>query len=158
MRKLLSSGLVIVAGVVCSPAPVSPFQTHSAPTSDFRNDPRLTAIRSFFERTDCPAKNYAHIFLEAADDYNLDWRLLPSLSFVESTGGKAAHNNNLFGWDSGRASFSTPTAGIYAVGYQLAHAGTYRHKNLDTLLAAYNPVDDYPRKVKAIMRQIAPHQ
>jgi hypothetical protein len=158
MRKLLSSGLAIVAGVVCSPAPVSPFQTHKAPTSDFRQDPRLAAIRSFFEKTDCPAKEYSQVFVEAADDYALDWRLLPSISFVESTGGKMARNNNIFGWDSGRADFTTPAAGIHTVGYQLAHAAVYRHKDLDTLLATYNPVADYPRRVKAIMRRISAHE
>ena len=52
--------------------------------------------------------------------YALDWRLLPSLSFVESSGGKAARNNNLFGWDSGRAAFSSAAAGIRAVASSLS--------------------------------------
>jgi hypothetical protein len=158
MRKFLSGGLVIMAGVVCSPSPVSPIQIHKAPHSDLQQDSRFHKIREFFNRMDCPAEQYSAVFVEAADDYNLDWRLLPSLSFVESTGGKAAPNNNLFGWDSGRASFPSPIASIHTVGYQLTHSPAYRHKNLDQVLATYNPVGDYPQKVKAVMRQISPHQ
>jgi len=158
MLKVLSGGLAIVAGVVCSQAPVSSLQTHQAPVCDYRNDPRMHAIRNFFEKMDCPAKAFSHVFVEAADDYALDWRLLPSIAFVESTGGKAARHNNFFGWDSGRASFPSPAAAIHTVGYQLAHAECYKRKNLDALLATYNPVAEYPRKVKAIMVQIAPRQ
>jgi hypothetical protein len=158
MLKLLSSGLAIVAGMVCSSAPISPFQTQRTPSSDYRNDPRLHAIQSFFAKTDCPVKEFSHVFLEAADAYALDWRLLPSICFVESTGGKAARHNNYFGWDSGRAKFPSPSAAIHTVGYQLAHNICYRRKNLDQVLEIYNPVGNYPERVKAIMRQIAPRE
>ncbi len=96
----------------------------------------------------------AEVFLEAADAYELDWRLLPSLSFVETTGGKAARNNNWFGWDSGRTKFTSAAAGIHAVGYSLANAGAYRGKSLDGLLATYNPRPEYVKAVKAVMRTI----
>jgi len=29
-----------------------------------------------------PGREYSQAFLDAADDYQLDWRLLPSISFV----------------------------------------------------------------------------
>ena len=154
MRKLLSSGLVLFAGVV-SPVALSPMQCPKTETPDYRSDPRSAALSRFFAKTDCPAKELAHIFIEAADHYKLDWRLLPSISFIESTGGKVAHNNNMFGWDSGRAHFSTPSAGIHAVGYSLSHASQYRRKSLDQVLATYNPNADYAQKVKSVMRQIA---
>ena len=64
---------------------------------------RLARLQAFFGKSDCPAKAYSDEFLTTADRYDLDWRLLPSISYVESTGGKSARNNNLFGWDSGRA-------------------------------------------------------
>lgn len=157
MRKLISSGLVVFAGVV-SPIAVSPRQAPRTEAPDYRKDPRFHVLRKFFALGDCPAKEYSHVFLEAADIYHLDWRLLPSLSYIESTGGKAARNNNIFGWDSGRAHFPTPTAGIHAVGYLLSHASQYRRKNLDQLLATYNPDIDYAQKVKSVMRRIAPVQ
>jgi hypothetical protein len=129
-----------------------------APAPDYRNDPRLETLRAFFRNAECPAEAYAAAFLETADYNELDWRLLPSLSFVESTGGKSARNNNLFGWDSGRAQFPSPVAGIHAVGYRLSHSDLYKDKELDKLLATYNPNVEYGRKVKSVMRRIAPSE
>jgi flagellum-specific peptidoglycan hydrolase FlgJ len=93
--------------------------------------------------------------VEAADRYDLDWRLLPSISYVESTGGKSAPNNNLFGWDSGRAQFASPAASIHEVGYQLSHSALYRDKDTDGILATYNSDAEYAAKVKLVMRSIA---
>jgi len=131
-------------------------QGSAEPVADYRGDPRLERLKSFFHKLDCPAQEYAYAFLEAADRYALDWRLLPSLSYIESSGGKAARNNNFFGWDSGRAQFSTPSAGIHEVGYRLAYSALYKDKDLDTLLATYNPVPEYAQRVKSVMRRIAP--
>jgi hypothetical protein len=142
------------AGVV-SPVAISHRQANHVPPSDYRKDSRFEALRKFFVKGECPAQEYSAAFLEAADRYELDWRLLPSLSYVESTGGKQARNNNLFGWDSGRAQFSSPTEGIHQVGYRLAYSALYRDKDLDEVLATYNPSAEYAQKVKFIMRQIA---
>ena len=141
-------------GVVSVPVPVSP---RTAPTSlerEYGSDARLTPLREFFTRTDCPAARYAVDFLMVADEFALDWRLLPSLSFVESTGGKASHYNNMFGWDSGRAHFSSPVVAIRYVGSQLAQSVLYRSKSLDEILATYNPGREYALKVKSVMRRI----
>jgi len=155
MRKFLS-GSIFLLGVVSLPVAMSPIQSKATPIPDYRNDPRLKSLRNFFHQGECPAERLAEVFLEAADAYELDWRLLPSLSFVETTGGKAARNNNLFGWDSGRKKFTSPAAGIHAVGYNLANSDAYRGKKLDGLLATYNPSPDYVRTVKSVMRSIAP--
>jgi hypothetical protein len=154
MRKLLSGGLVIF-GVAVIPAPLSPRPSQEAPKHEYRSDSRLAPLRQFFDRCTCPAAEYAVEFLAVADEYALDWRLLPSLSYIESTGGKASVNNNLFGWDSGRAHFSSPTASIRSVGSHLAHSALYRSKSLDEILAIYNPHEDYAQRVKSVMRRIA---
>jgi len=154
MRKLLYGGLILVAGMVGDPSPVIP----QVFVANYQNDPRLAALIDFFQKSDCPAQHYSHVFLQAADDYNLDWRLLPSISFVESTGGKSARNNNLFGWDSGNARFSTPSAGIHTVGFKLANSRRYKDKELDEILATYNPNEGYTQKVKSVMRRIAPSE
>src|SRR5215472_10913618 len=149
MIRLVTGGLAVFAGVVSLNAP-------KTPTPDYSSDSRLTALRAFFQKGACPAVQYAHDFIEAADRYALDWRLLPSISYVESTGGKSARNNNLFGWDSGKAQFSSPAAGIHEVGYRLATSALYRDKDLDGVLTTYNPDASYAEKVKSVMRQIAP--
>jgi len=156
MIKLITGGMFVV-GMVSLPVSFSPHQA-PAPPPDYRNDPRLETLRNFFRVGDCPAAEYAAAFLEAADYNELDWRLLPSLSYVESTGGKAARHNNIFGWDSGRARFRSPIAGIHAVGYRLSHSDLYKDKKLDKLLATFNPDVEYGRKVKSVMRRIAPSE
>jgi hypothetical protein len=156
MFRFFSSGLAVFAGMVSIPIAVAPQRLPATPPADHREDPRSNALKTFFTKQDCPAQHYIDKFLDAADRYELDWRLLPSLAYVESTGGKAAHNNNLFGWDSGRAQFPSPTAAIHEVGYRLTHSALYKDKDLDGVLATYNPGVDYARKVKAIMQQIAP--
>jgi hypothetical protein len=152
MRMLLPSGFVVVAGMLAPPLAVAPH------TQERSVDYRFEVLTSFFQKAACPAERYAQAFLDAADLYDLDWRLLPSLSYVESTGGKAAKNNNFFGWDSGKAEFDSPAAGIHEVGYRLANSSLYKDKELDDILATYNSSADYGRKVKFVMRQIAPEQ
>jgi len=154
MLRMMTSGMFVM-GLVAGPVVMSPRQA-PAPAPDYRNDPRLETLRGFFRGAECPAEQYSEAFLESADRNELDWRLLPSLSYVETTGGKAARNNNLFGWDSGRAQFASPEAGIHAVGYRLSHSALYKDKSLDALLTTYNPNIAYGRKVKSVMRRIAP--
>ena len=86
MRKLLSGGLAMFAGIVSLPAPGSIHGEQRAPVADHR----LQRLQAFFGKADCPAKKYSTDFLVEADELSLDWRLLPSISYVESTGGKSA--------------------------------------------------------------------
>lgn len=154
MRKLLTGGLVF-AGIVTLPCSISNEQTLRVPVPDYSHDARLKTLQKFFHKAGCPAQEYSQEFIEAADVYALDWRLLPSISFIESTGGKAARNNNMFGWDSGRAEFESPIAGIHEVGYRLSHSDLYRNKDVDGILATYNPDQEYAQRVKFVMRQIS---
>jgi hypothetical protein len=160
MRKLFSNGLAVFAGVVAMPVPGTHADSAKPAAAEHRNepvkDPRLAFLRTFFAQGNCPAVELSPIFLEAADMYALDWRLLPSLSFVETSGGKAARNNNIFGWDSGRAAFSSAAAGIRAVASSLAQSALYRHKDVDGILKTYNGSAGYARRVKDVMRRIAP--
>jgi hypothetical protein len=155
MRRLLSSGLMVLAGAA-GPGALSPHQAVRAYMAGPSIDPRQETLQRFFRNCDCPAEAYTVEFLAAADAYNLDWRLLPSISFLESTGGKTTRHNNLFGWDQGRARFASPADGIYEVGYRLANSETYRDRSLDTVLTIYNPVGQYAQQVKSVMRRISP--
>src|ERR1019366_8018383 len=156
MLRMMTNGMFVM-GLVTAPVVLSPRQA-PAPAPDYRTDPRLETLRTFFRNAASPAVEYAAAFLEAADYNELDWRLLPSLSYVETTGGKSARHNNLFGWDSGHAEFASPVAGIHAVGYRLSHSDLYKDKKLDKLLSTYNPNAEYGRKVKSVMQRIAPSE
>jgi hypothetical protein len=126
------------------------------PAPEHHGDPRLDSLQRFFAKGECPVGDLSQEFLAAADDHDLDWRLLPSISFIESTGGKAARGNNIFGWDNGLARFASVRAGIHVVAYRLATSELYRDKDLDGILMTYNPGADYAGKVKSVMRHIAP--
>lgn len=147
--------MVIVAGLIAVPAVVSHGQevngekTHAA-------DPRLLRLQRFFAVRDCPLREVAADFLAAADLNALDWRLLPSISIIESSGGKDYHNNNVFGWDTPLQSFGSVREGIHYVAAQLARSDLYKNKSLDGKLRTYNPNPAYPHKVKAVMRALGP--
>lgn len=118
-------------------------------------DPRIQKLERFFRANRSPIGDLAYDFLIAADENGLDWRLLPSLSMVESGGGKVKPNNNVFGWDNGRQGFSSVEDGIRRVAERLAFSNFYRGKKLDDLLRTYNPArPDYPQRVKSVMQTI----
>jgi len=156
MRKILSSGLVF-AGMLSTPVAVRNAETPD-PASEYRNDPRLESLNKFFQEGDCPAQDFSADFLRVADENNLDWRLLPSISIVESGGGRDARNNNLFGWDGGRAIYVSIRAGIHEVAARLGNSKLYRDKGVDEILRTYNPNTHYPGVVKSVMRRISPSE
>lgn len=118
-------------------------------------DPRLPILQNFFAARHCPIRDLASEFLKAADNNGLDWRLLPSISFVESGGGKVQRNNNIFGWNSGRHRFASIREAIYATAAKLAHSKLYVNKDTDHILWTYNPIPRYGERVKNVMRSIA---
>ena len=93
--------ILLVAGLMVLPSSVS-FRQQNATASINAGDPRLRRLEEFFAKRDCPLRAAAADFLIAADQNALDWRLLPSISMVESSGGKDYRNNNVFGWNSCR--------------------------------------------------------
>ncbi|MDQ2950454.1 MAG: hypothetical protein M3Y27_31695, partial [Acidobacteriota bacterium] len=84
------------------PTPVLP--NPNTPVS-LNPDPRTVRLIKFFSHLHCPVLNLAPDFIHEADVNHLDWRLLPSISVIESGGGKAYKNNNIFGWNKGEQLF-----------------------------------------------------
>jgi len=142
--------VLLFAGLLAVPVGVSVSQG-AARVMVNEHDPRLERLEQFFAQRDCPLRNAAAEFLIAADENGLDWRLLPSLAIIESSGGKDYTNNNVFGWGSCRESFDSVVAGIHFVADRLANSKTYKDKGLNEKLRTYNPVPDYAAKVKAVM-------
>lgn len=146
--------LLLVAGLLAAPAAVS-VQQYKPTAPVKQRDPRLSLLEKFFGDRSSPLRDSARDFLIAADQNHLDWRLLPSISIIESSGGKASSGNNVFGWGSAKAKFPSVRAGIHYVAAQLGRSKTYKGKNLDGKLQTYNPVPFYPQRVKAVMRAIS---
>jgi len=145
--------VVLLVGLVGLRTAVNPGQ--QVTVSPYHNDPRLAALKGFFQALDSPAADFAEEFLVAADHEGLDWRLLPSIAILESGGGKEFSNNNILGWDSCRQSFPSVRAGIHIVAARLARSTFYRDKDLAAKLAAYNPNAEYPLHVKWLMARLA---
>ncbi len=140
--------IVVFAGLLAVPASTALEPPHLAAKPDSRE----VRIRHFFEDKGCPLSKMAHDFVREADRNALDWRLLPSISFVESSGGKYYQNNNVFGWNSNRTHFKSVRSGLHLVASVLGTSALYRDKELDDLLRTYNPRPEYVGRVKSIMR------
>jgi len=158
--KLFQSGLVIVAGFLGAAAAAGHADidiTKAHPKNDVRKtDVRVGLLRRFLKEKEAPAARYAETFVLEADTHGLDWRLLPSLAFVESGGGKHCRLNNLFGWDNGSSTFSSVTAAIHQVAQSLAEGRSYRGKSTQGKLEAYNESPEYKSLVTGVMRRISP--
>lgn len=153
---------MIVAGLVALPvtARLETIPAKSVPVKHpekpARPDPRTLRLQRFFSKLHCPVLNLSEDFIHAADDNHLDWRLLPSISVIESGGGKVYRNNNLFGWDNGDQSFPTLRAGLNLVAYKLGRSPLYRDRDVAGKLRIYNPDVTYPQKVMNVMDRISP--
>jgi hypothetical protein len=143
-------GLVLSAAATAD----APF-TRLAPGSMFSApDPRIARLERFFSYYRCDEHPTAE-YLRAADDYGLDYRLLPAVSIRETGCGKSEMAaNNLWGFHPGQQSFPSVADGIDFIARRLTQHPAYRGKSLHDKLFTYNPFPAYPDEVKRIMRQI----
>lgn len=72
-------------------------------------DKRAAKLKRFLESVNSPLTNYAADFVETADKYELDWKLLPAITGVESTFGQLIPSGsyNAYGWNNGNYFFSS---------------------------------------------------
>jgi len=157
MKRFLPQGLMIFAGVLGIAATVHSDQDVTKSRSK-KFDLREAILRKFLKEKQCPDQEFTEVFLAEADAHGLDWRLLPSLAFVETGGGKNQKGNNLFGWANGKQTFTSIGDAIHTVAVSLAHGKAYRGKDTGAKLEAYNQGTDYRAMVLYIMRQISPRQ
>lgn len=61
-------------------------------------DNRVEILKKYLEQYNSPLAPYAEDFVAQADMYNIDWKLLPAISGVESTFGKAVPCTNAWGY------------------------------------------------------------
>jgi hypothetical protein len=157
-KQILAFGAILAAPIslhferVAVAKPVPPGATRAV------EDPRTVRLHHFLNRLHCPVKDLAEEFVQAADDNDLDWRLLPSISVIESGGGKAYKNNNVMGWANGDWVFPTVRAGIHQVANRLGKSFIYRDRSTDEKLHLYNPNEDYPGRVEEVMNMISPFE
>lgn len=80
-------------------------------------DPRAQILKDYLHKYNSPLAYHAQDFIEAADTYGVDWKLVPSIAGVESTFGRFIPGGyNAWGW------------GVYgdqALGFQSWKDGIY---------------------------------
>ncbi len=103
------------------------------------NETRESALERYFREIRSPLAALAPAFIAAADSHGIDWRLLPAISVVESGAGRKFRNNNVFGWNGGRAEVANIVEGIWHVASRLAQSPIYAGKDSLAKLRAYNP-------------------
>jgi len=75
---------------------------------------KVTAVRNFLNSYNAPLASHAEDFIRAAEMHGIDYRLMPAISIIESSGGKHMFKQyNPFGW--GRKGYPSFTAAIYDV-------------------------------------------
>jgi hypothetical protein len=119
-----------------------------------QRDPRQIKLEAFFQTYDCPTPHHVDDYLRAADDHQIDYRLLPAISLVESTCGSFGRHNNRWGWDSAQHGFASVSDGIEFIASQLAESPYYKGKTLEQKLLTYNPYPRYVEQVRRLMDQI----
>jgi hypothetical protein len=155
VKKFFQQGLMMAAGFFVVPAAVSHADPNVHSNECKENDPRLASLRRFFHAANSPLEHLASVFISEADTHHLDWRLLPGLSFVETSGGKTSRGNNIFGWNNGNSSFGSVREGIHVVAARLAYSRYYKGKNLVEKLQTYNQNPEYVASVQNVMRRIS---
>lgn len=77
-----------------------PNQNSVIEESIISSDGRAKIVESLFKKYKAPLHPFSETFIQVADKYQLDWRLLPSIAMQESNGGKRVIGNsyNPFGF------------------------------------------------------------
>lgn len=137
---------------------------------DAINQARAEAIDAYFKSKNMPLAGYGMKMVLEAEKNELDWRLVPAISVIETTGGKfmcknSKAPNNPFGWGSCKLGFKSINIAIETVARNLGGnnprtARYYAEKDTRGILEAYNPpsiVPNYTAKVMKVMEAIGAH-
>ena len=97
-------------------------------------DERVHKLEEYLATHNSPLTPYAKVFIDHADKYGLfDWKLVPAITGVESTFGKAIPTNsyNAYGWGNGSVVFTSWEQSIDLVSQALKEK--YIDRGLDTV-------------------------
>jgi len=116
-----------------------------------QKDRRIEILEAFFTKYNSPLAQYSAIFIEVADQYGLDWTLLPAIASCESSFGKKTPSCAPYN-PFGRVSTSSPCRfyrfksfahAIEFMGKEIGNSRTYvryqQTRELSELAEIYNP-------------------
>jgi hypothetical protein len=120
-------------------------------------------IDKYFADRNLPAAGLGMKMVLEAKKNGLDWRILPALLMIESTGNKNTCPNdpdNGFGWNSCYGNFDSVDHAIEVVAFNISGNNPktehyYKNKDIDGILRAYNSVNPkYNGLIKSVMKTI----
>lgn len=163
MKKLISLFLIAFIAIFFLYQPVFAQEKIAGSSAvlekpEIQVDNRVIKLKKFLESYDSPLAEYANKFIEAADKYGLDWKLVPAIAGVESTFGKQipAGSYNAYGWANGAFYFESWEQSIDLVSKSLKEK--YLDRGLDTpykMGPVYAPPSKtWAWKVTSFMKQI----
>jgi hypothetical protein len=124
------------------------------------SDNRVKVLKAFLESYNSPLSIYSKNFIDSADKYDLDWRLVPAISGVESTFGKhiPANSYNAYGWASGNYIFKSWEESIDIVSQSLRKDYLNRGATSITKIARWYcpPSTSWSWKVQYFMNKLEP--
>ena len=126
------------------------------------HDNRVAILREFLGQYNSPLVPFASDFVEIADKYNLDWKLVAAISGVESTFGKQIPYSSFNGWGWGiygdnMIRFSSWTEGIETVseGLRTNYLNKWGAKDVYEIGRFYAASPTWAQRVSYFMRKIS---
>lgn len=133
-----------------------------------KKDDRIEKLSKFFRSYNSELAGESATFIEVSDEYSIDWRILPSIAMVESSGGKhtpSCAEFNSFGWSSrtspcGFYRFTSYKESIEHVAEKIGTGRTYiafqTTGEVSDLAKKYNPGEaiDWTKKVKFFIKKL----
>jgi hypothetical protein len=132
MNKYITCIVLVTAFFICSTRSADATESagsavlkNTTPTVDY--DYRVGNLRNFLDKYNSPLSAYSEDFVRIADTYQVDYRLVPAITGVESTFGKRIPLNsyNAYGWANGAYSFDSWEESIETV------TGTLKTRYID---------------------------
>lgn len=124
-------------------------------------DRRVTSLQTFFAKYNSPLLDYAGLIVEKADEYNIDYRLLPAIAMQESLLCKKATPGSYNCWGFGiygkkRTSFSSYPDAIDTITRYFAKKKSNGVDTLEEIGNIYNPTNynDWKGKVSMVMSKL----
>jgi hypothetical protein len=124
-------------------------------------DQKVENIRKFMARRNAPLAEQAEFCVLMANKFDLDYRLVPAISIIESSGGKYLYRPyNAWGWGGSRGfTFESWEDSIYTVTRGISRG--YKDRGAVTpqqMAPTYNPhtPNEWGAKVASTMEQIGP--
>lgn len=124
-------------------------------------------IDNYYKARNMPLYGYGRKMVEEAEKNDLDWRLIPAISVIETTGGRhlcknPKAGNNPFGWGSCKIGFKSFDEAIEKIALNLGGnnpktAHHYDGKTTLEIINKYNPpsiVPDYSKKIFKVMNTL----